>query len=108
MEEKVVEEGGKSVMGEEGMDGEKWVVRMRKMLSGYMEGKLGGSVIKGREYVMMRELGGEEMEEEEKIGELMKRNVGGWEKNVGDGGGYYVIEYNEKRMEEVGKEGNVR
>ena len=82
-------------MAQEGMDAEKWVVRIRKMFSAYIQAKLGPSLINRTDYLIITQLGGDDIEQQQKIADFINTNLPAWQKNVGDAAAYYVIEYND-------------
>ena len=107
IQQKVLQQAPKFLMAQEGMDAEKWVVRIRKMFSAYIQAKLGPSLINRTDYLIITQLGGDDIEQQQKIADFINTNLPAWQKNVGDAAAYYVIEYNDKRIEDLAKEGNL-
>lgn len=107
IQQKVLQQAPKFLMAQEGMDAEKWVVRIRKMYNAYIQAKMGPALINRTDYLIITQLGGDDTEQQQKMADFINANLPAWQKAVGDAAAYYVIEYNDKRIEDLAKEGNL-
>lgn len=94
------------LMAQDGMEAEKWVVRIRKMFRSYIDAKMGPDLINRNDYIILRSLAGDNKEEQEKIVDFINKNLPAWRSAVGQAAAYYVIEYNDQKIENLAKEGN--
>ena len=94
---------------QDGMDAEKWVVRVRKLYRSYIAEKMkDNSLINRKDYMIISSLGGDDADETAKIVEYINANLDAWIAAVGEPAAYYVIEKNDDRMEELVKKGDAR
>ncbi len=107
IQQKVLLQAPKFLMAQEGMDAEKWVVRIRKLYASYISAKMGPSLINRSDYLIITQLGGDDQELQRKLADFINANLPAWQQAVGDPAAYYVIEYNDKRIEDLAKEGNL-
>lgn len=107
IQQKILQQAPKFLMAQEGMDAEKWVVRIRKMYNSYIQAKMGPSLINRTDYLIISQLGGDDTEQQQKMADFINANLPAWQKAVGDAAAYYVIEYNDKRIEDLAKEGSL-
>lgn len=107
IQQKILQQAPKFLMAQEGMDAEKWVVRIRKMYNAYIQAKMGPNLINRTDYLIISQLGGDDLEQQQKMADFINANLPAWQKAVGDAAAYYVIEYNDKRIEDLAKEGNL-
>lgn len=92
---------------QEGMDAERWVVRLRKLYRDYITKKMGPALINRQDYIIINTLGGDEPELQKQIIDFMVSTMPEWIEKVGEPVAYYVIEYNDARMEELAKKGDL-
>lgn len=92
---------------QDGMDAEKWVVRIRKLYREYIEAKLGPDLINTQDYIIITTLGGDDKDLQKKVVESINANLPAWREKMGDAPAYFVIEYNDGVMEELAKKGDV-
>ncbi len=92
---------------QEGMDAEKWVVRIRKLYREYIEAKLGPDLINTQDYIIITTLGGDDKELQNKVAESINTNLPAWMEKMGDAPAYFVIEHNDRVMEDLAKKGDV-
>lgn len=94
---------------QDGMDAEKWVVRVRKLYKSYLERKQAdGSIINKKDYIIISTLGGNDAEETAQMVEYINANLDKWISAVGESAAYYVIEKNDERMLNLVKDGNIK
>ena len=92
---------------QDGMDAEKWVVRVRKLYKSYLERKMAdGSIINKKDYMIISSLGGNDESETQQMVEYINANLDKWISAVGESAAYYIIEKNDERMLNLVKDGN--
>jgi thiol:disulfide interchange protein dsbD len=94
---------------QDGMDAEKWVVRVRKLYKSYLERKMAdGSIINKKDYMIISSLGGNDESETQQMVEYINANLDKWISAVGESAAYYIIEKNDERMLNLVKDGNIK
>ena len=94
---------------QDGMDAEKWVVRVRKIYKEYLSKKMAdGSLINKKDYLIISNLGGDDADEVARVVEYINAHLDEWIAAVGEPAAYYVIEKNDERMLELVKDGNIK
>lgn len=94
---------------QDGMDAEKWVVRVRKLYKSYLERKQAdGSIINKKDYIIIGALGGNSPEETAQMIEYINAHLSQWIAAVGEPAAYYVIEKNDERMLDLVKRGDLK
>lgn len=93
---------------EEGMDAERWVVRIRKLYRSYIEKKMGTALINRQDYIIITQLAMDDEDGKLKMVSFINANLPAWNREVGDVASYYVIEYNDEKIETLAKEGDVK
>ena len=92
---------------QDGMDAEKWVVRVRKLYKEYLSKKMAdNSLINKKDYLIISNLGGDDPEEVARIVEYINANLDAWIAAVGEPAAYYIIEKNDERMLDLVKKGD--
>lgn len=91
---------------QEGMDAERWMVRLRKLYREYITKKMGPSLINKQDYMIINNLGGDDRDLQAQVLDYMVKELPQWLENVGDPVAYYIIEHNDDRMEELAKNGD--
>ena len=92
---------------QDGMDAEKWVVRVRKLYKEYLAKKMAdGSLINKKDYLIISNLGGDDADEVARVVEYINANLDAWVAAVGEPAAYYVIEKNDERMLDLVKKGD--
>ena len=92
---------------QDGMDAEKWVVRVRKLYKDYLAKKMAdNSLINKKDYLIISNLGGDDADEVARVVEYINSNLDAWIAAVGEPAAYYVIEKNDERMLDLVKKGD--
>lgn len=91
---------------QEGIEADKWVVRMRKLYRGYIDAKKGPDLINTQDYVIITTLGDSDEDGVAEMVEFMNANLAKWSEVIGDAAAYFIIEYNDKLMGNLAKEGS--
>ncbi|KGN78110.1 disulfide isomerase [Porphyromonas cangingivalis] len=91
---------------QEGIDADKWIVRIRKLYRSYIEAKKGPALINAQDYIIISALGRTEEEGVSEMVEFMVANLPQWKEAVGDAVAYYIIEHNDNTMTRLVKEGD--
>ena len=92
---------------QDGMDAEKWVVRVRKIYQAYIEKKMSdNSLINRKDYVIIGYLGGDDEETTYRLVDYISNNMDAWMAAVGEPAAYYVVEKNDERMLKLVKKGD--
>ena len=91
---------------QDGMDAEKWVVRVRKIYQAYIEKKMSdNSLINRKDYIIIGYLGGDDEETTYRLVDYISKNMDAWMAAVGEPAAYYVVEKNDERMLKLVKKG---
>ena len=92
---------------QDGMDAEKWVVRVRKIYQAYIEKKMSdNSLINRKDYIIIGYLGGDDEETTYRLVDYISKNMDAWRAAVGEPAAYYVVEKNDERMLKLVKKGD--
>ena len=92
---------------QDGMDAEKWVVRVRKIYQAYIEKKMSdNSLINRKDYIIISYLGGDDEETTYRLVDYISKNMDTWMAAVGEPAAYYVVEKNDERMLKLVKKGD--
>jgi thiol:disulfide interchange protein len=92
---------------QDGMDAEKWVVRVRKIYQAYIEKKMSdNSLINRKDYIIIGYLGGDDEETTYRLVDYISKNMDAWMAAVGEPAAYYVVEKNDERMLKLVKKGD--
>ena len=92
---------------QDGMDAEKWVVRVRKIYQTYIEKKMSdNSLINRKDYIIIGYLGGDDEETTYRLVDYISKNMDAWMAAVGEPAAYYVVEKNDERMLKLVKKGD--
>lgn len=107
LQQKILLQAPKFLMAQEGMDAEKWVVRIRKLFRSYINAKMGPTLINRNDYIIISSLTGDDKDMQETIVDFINKNLQAWKAAVGNAAAYYIIEYNDQKIENLAKEGNL-
>ena len=92
---------------QDGMDAEKWVVRVRKIYQAYIDKKMSdNSLINRKDYIIIGYLGGDDEETTYRLVDYISKNMDAWMAAVGEPAAYYVVEKNDERMLKLVKKGD--
>ena len=92
---------------QDGMDAEKWVVRVRKIYQTYIDKKMSdNSLINRKDYIIIGYLGGDDEETTYRLVDYISKNMDAWMAAVGEPAAYYVVEKNDERMLKLVKKGD--
>ena len=92
---------------QDGMDAEKWVVRVRKIYQAYIDKKMSdNSLINRKDYIIIGYLGGDDEETTYRLVDYISKNMDAWMAAVGEPAAYYVVEKNDERMLKIVKKGD--
>lgn len=91
---------------QEGMDAEKWVVRVRKLYQSYIAAKKGPALINKTDYRIINSLGGDDVAHRLEIIEFINQHLDEWVKAIGQAAAYYIVEGNDEHIESMIREGN--
>lgn len=106
IQQQMLLQASRFLMAQDGMDAEKWVVRINKIYRSYIEAKKGPDLINKQDYIIITELGGDDKKEQEAMADFINANLPQWQQAVGAAAVYYVIEFNDQMIESLAKEGN--
>lgn len=93
---------------QEGMDAERWVVRIRKLYRSYIRAKWGPDLINRQDYIIISNLGENDPEGKAEMVAFINSNLSKWREAVGDAAAYYVVMYNDAEAERLAKDGNLK
>ncbi|MDO5665128.1 MAG: thioredoxin family protein [Bacteroidia bacterium] len=86
---------------QEGMNAEKWIVRVRKMYEKYIETKWGKDLINRTDYQVIALHHEEIVNKEDPMIRFFNENIDEWREEVGDAVNYYIIEYHNKVLDDL-------
>lgn len=92
------------LMAQEGVEADKWSVRLNKLYKSYIKAKMGPQLINKEDYLIISNLGGDDAALKAEVVEFMNANLEDWRAAVGDAVAYYIIEYNDGQTETLAKE----
>lgn len=93
---------------QDGMDADRWIVRIQKLYKEYIGKKIGDALINRQDYIIISTLGGDDKKLQAEIVNFMNTNLSKWREVVGDVVAYYIIEYNDNLMTALAKAGDVK
>lgn len=91
---------------QEGLNADKWIARLERLYESYIDKKMGPDLINKQDYIIISLLAGNNEKEYLKMINFINSNLEAWKKAVGDAPAYFIIEYNDKIIEKLAKEGN--
>ena len=92
---------------QEGMDADKWVVRIQKLYKGYIAAKKGPKLINKDDYAIIYNLeGNDDKAHKQEMVDFINQNLDAWKAAIGNPAAYYVIMANDAWAEELVKEGS--
>lgn len=92
---------------QQGMEAEKWLVRVKKLYRSYIQEKMGPALINRQDYILISRLGKEE-EDKAKMVNFINANLPAWKEAIGNAAAYYVIEYNDDKISKLAKDGDLK
>lgn len=108
LQQKILLQAPRFLMAQNGMNAEKWVVRVQKLYNAYLKAKMGPALINKQDYIIISQLQGDDKGEKEKVVNFMNSTLAEWRKALGDSPAYYIMEFNDKMIEDLAKEGNIK
>lgn len=93
------------LMAQEGVEADKWAVRLSKLYKSYIQAKKGPSLINENDYIIITTLGGDDAELKEELVAFVSQNLSAWRDSVGPAAAYYVVMHNDEEMENLAKAG---
>ena len=93
------------VQAQEGIEAEKWQVRVMKLYREYIKRKMGPDLINKEDYIIIQTYQDNTLLDDPLV-EFINQNLAAFRKELGDGPAYYVIEHNDHVMEKLAKDGN--
>lgn len=94
------------LQAQEGMAARRWVVRIQKLYKEYITSKMGPDLINTQDYIIITTLGGDDPEFDAQVVSFVNQNLNAWMDAVGTPAAYYVIEYNDRILEDKAKRGD--
>lgn len=92
------------LMAQEGVEADKWTVRLNKLYKSYIKAKMGPKLINKEDYLIISNLGGDDAALKQEIVDFMNTNLPAWREAVGDAVAYYIMEHNDAQIETLAKE----
>ncbi len=108
LQQELLQQAPSFLSAQDGINAEKWAVRLRKLYQGYIKAKMGPDLINKTDYLIISSLGEDGDELSEQILDFMNKNLSTWIDAVGQPAAYYIIEKNDAKMEALAKEGKTR
>lgn len=108
LQQKMLLQAPRFLMAQDGMNAERWSVRIQKLYRAYLQAKMGPALINKQDYVIILQLQGDDREEKEKLVGFIHSTLSEWRKILDDAPVYYVIEFNDRMIEDLAKEGNLK
>ena len=92
---------------QEGMEADKWVVRIQKLYKGYIAAKKGPKLINKDDYAIIYNLeGNDDKAHKQEMVDFINQNLDAWKAAIGTPAAYYVVMSNDAWAEELVKEGS--
>lgn len=92
------------LMAQEGVEADKWSVRISKIFKAYIKAKKGPQLINPNDYIIFTTLGGDDNALKAELVQFITDNLSSWIEGVGKAPAYYVMEYNDALIEELAKD----
>ncbi|MDO4707755.1 MAG: thioredoxin family protein [Porphyromonadaceae bacterium] len=92
------------LMAQEGIEADKWTVRLSRLYKSYIKAKKGPQLINKEDYIILSTLGGDDAALKEELVQFISDNLASWIAAVGNAPAYYVMEYNDAQIESLAKE----
>lgn len=108
LQQELLQQAPSFLSAQEGLEAEKWAVRLRKLYQGYVRAKMGPELINKADYIIISTLGEDGDELSEEILDFMNKNLSTWLIQVGEPVAYYIVEKNDAKMEALAKEGKAK
>lgn len=93
------------LMSQEGVEADKWAVRLGRIYKSYLKEKKGPALINKTDYIIIQTLGGDDEALKEEMISFINENLPAWQEAVGDAPAYYIVEHNDALIENLAKEG---
>lgn len=93
------------LMAQEGIEADKWSVRLNKLYKSYIKAKKGAELINRNDYIIIQTLGGDDPNLKQELIDFINTNLEAWRSVIGDAPAYYIVEYNDANIETLAKEG---
>ena len=95
------------LQAQEGMEADKWVVRIQKLYKGYIAAKKGPKLINKDDYAIIYNLeGNDDKAHKQEMVDFINQNLDAWKAAIGAPAAYYVVMSNDAWAEELVKEGS--
>lgn len=109
LQQELLSQAPRFLTTQDGMDADKWVVRVRKLYKAYLQRKQAdGSIINKKDYIIIGTLGGNDADETAQMIEYINAHLAQWLAAVGEPAAYYVIEKNDERLLDLVKRGDLK
>lgn len=105
LQQEILQAAPQFLMAQEGMEADKWIVRITKLYKSYIQTKKGPELINADDYKIILALTGDDQELKEEIVAFINDNLPAWQKAIGEAAGYYIAEHNDAEMEALAKAG---
>lgn len=105
LQQEILQAAPQFLMAQEGMEADKWIVRLTKLYKSYIQAKKGPALINKDDYRIILALTGDDLELKEEIVAFINDNLPAWREAVGDAVAYYIAEHNDAEMETLAKAG---
>ncbi len=105
IQQKLLAKAPQFLSAQEGMNAEKWIVRVRKLYRSYIHQKKGPALINSKDYIIISNFSGDSQSIKDEMVEFINTNLDAWEKAIGKAPYYFVVENNDAKMEALAKEG---
>ncbi len=105
IQQKLLAKAPQFLSAQEGMNAEKWIVRVRKLYRSYIQKKKGPALINSKDYIIISNFSGDSQSMKDEMVEFINTNLDAWEKAIGKAPYYFVVENNDAKIEALAKEG---
>lgn len=92
------------LMAQEGVEADKWAVRLGRLFKSYIKAKKGPQLINKDDYVIFTTLGGDDAVLKAELVQFITDHLPSWVEAIGKAPAYYVMEYNDAQIESLAKE----
>ena len=92
---------------QEGMEADKWIVRITKLYKAYIAAKKGPKLINKDDYAIIYNLeGNDDKAHKQEMVDFINQNLDAWKQAIGDPAAYYVVMANDAWAEDLVKQGS--
>lgn len=106
IQQRLLQQAPQFLTAQEGLDADKWAVRIKKIFREYFKSKKGADFINAEDYIIVSTLSELEPDVIPEMVDFINANLDAWLSKVGEPTVYFIVEYNDQQMEAKAKAGD--